>query len=150
MIGIQPLNEKSRSISVGELIGKKYITESVIAIGENISIFAAKRQNSSAQHLLALKFEKIENGRATLIREDIVIKTVKDTKHFAKIIDCGMHLSFNFMATELLGPSLYDLANRRPPCKLSLVTILKFAIQGFSAIQSIHQAGFTHCNIEAV
>ncbi|KAA6381084.1 MAG: hypothetical protein EZS28_023388 [Streblomastix strix] len=150
MIGIQPINEKSRSISVGELVGKKYITESVIAIGENISIFTAKWQNSSAQHLFALKFEKIENGRATLIRENIVLKTVQDTKHFAKIIDCGKHFYFNFMATELLGPSLNDLANRQPPCKLSLVTLLKFAIQGFSAIQSIHQAGFIHCDIESV
>ncbi|KAA6400688.1 MAG: hypothetical protein EZS28_003782 [Streblomastix strix] len=150
MIGIQPLNKISRSISVGKLIGKKYITESVIAFGENIQIYAAKRQNSSAQHLFALKFEKIENGRSTLIREDIVIKTVQDTKHFAKIIECGKHLSFNFVVTELLGPSLYDLANRRPPCKLSLVTLLKFAIQGFSAIQSLHQAGFIHCDIDAV
>ncbi|KAA6383274.1 MAG: hypothetical protein EZS28_021197, partial [Streblomastix strix] len=104
MIEKQPLNEKNRSISVGEQIDKKYITESVIAIGENIQIFAAKRQKSSAQHLFALKFEKIENGRATLIREDIVIKTLKDTKHFAKIIECGKHLSFNFVVTELLGP----------------------------------------------
>ncbi|KAA6389731.1 MAG: putative protein serine/threonine kinase, partial [Streblomastix strix] len=137
------------AVTIGELVGEKYQIESILSTGSIVTIYAAKMKVNTGAELLAIKIEKDEVGHAALSREAVAIEAIKNSKHFARVIECGMHRELKFMATDLLGPNLNDLISRRPPYKMAMNTILKFAIQAFEALQSLHQAGFIHCAVEA-
>ncbi|KAA6380808.1 MAG: hypothetical protein EZS28_023665 [Streblomastix strix] len=137
-------------VRIGELIGKKYVTEKVIYIGKNLAVFLAKWKDNVPSVTLTLKFELNYSDQTSLINEKNVTKKIKDSNHFAKVIEFGKHREFNFLAVELLGPNLSFLAHRRPPYKLSLQTLLQFVYQALNALQTLHQAGFVHGAIEAV
>ncbi|KAA6386619.1 MAG: hypothetical protein EZS28_017853 [Streblomastix strix] len=75
--------------------------------------------------------------------------TIINLKHFAKVIEYGKHKKYRFAITEILGPSLSDLAFRLNPPKFGLLTLLKFSYQAIEILQTLHQAGFIHRAVES-
>ncbi|KAA6384389.1 MAG: hypothetical protein EZS28_020083 [Streblomastix strix] len=53
---------------------------------------------------VAVKIEKYEPGRMALATQAAVMQSIKNTTHFAKIIELGSHYLYNFVVTEKLGP----------------------------------------------
>ncbi|KAA6384871.1 MAG: hypothetical protein EZS28_019603 [Streblomastix strix] len=137
---------KTSPMEIGDTIGNLQI-ENIIATGSNCYIYYGKLNNGTVA--IAIKTEIDDPNRTALSREAIVLKTVKNSNHFAKIIEIGQHGDYQYLATDILGPSIRDLTNRLNPPKLSLLTLLKFAYQAFEALQSLHQAGFIHRAVES-
>ncbi|KAA6367191.1 MAG: putative Tau-tubulin kinase 1 [Streblomastix strix] len=73
---------------------------------------------------------------------------MENCDHFAKFYQCGTHKEYKFVAMELLGPSLIQLANRHHPCRFSLHELLKFGIQALDALRELHKAGFVHRDVK--
>ncbi|KAA6386182.1 MAG: hypothetical protein EZS28_018291 [Streblomastix strix] len=140
------INSPHGGLHIGQQIAGKYIIEGVISTDRNAHVFIAK-QKIGQPSILVLKLEI--PGNNTLSNEILVLQSVRNTKHFTHIIEVGHHNQFNFLATQVLGPSFKDLALRKPPYKFSLLTLLKFALQSFQALQILHQAGFVHGAVKA-
>ncbi|KAA6397219.1 MAG: hypothetical protein EZS28_007253 [Streblomastix strix] len=134
----------------GDIVGGKFQTENCVAEGKNTIIFLARWKETIPAVTLALKFEQNIPENIYLKNEIHVMMRLQESNHFTKTVEFGKHGEFNYLAVELLGPNLRDLANRCPPYKLSLQTLLQFAYQAFDALQTLHQAGFVHGAIKAV
>ncbi|KAA6374735.1 MAG: hypothetical protein EZS28_029738 [Streblomastix strix] len=135
---------------VGDIISCKFVINSILRVGCNCFICSAMQIDNHTAAQLAVKFEKDEPDNLALITEYIVQKSIFNMKHFAKIIEFGHRQQFNFIITQLLGPSLRDLALRQQFQNLSLQTLLKFAYQAIESLQTLHQAGFVHGAVNAV
>ncbi|KAA6380637.1 MAG: hypothetical protein EZS28_023836 [Streblomastix strix] len=137
---------KTSPMEIGDTIGNLLI-ENIIATGSNCYIYCGKQNNGPVA--IAIKTEINDSHRTALSREAIVLEAVKSSNHFAKIIEIGQHGDYKYLATDILGPSISDLADRLNPPKFSLLTLLKFAYQAFEAIQSLHLSGFIHRAVES-
>ncbi|KAA6357765.1 MAG: putative Tau-tubulin kinase 1, partial [Streblomastix strix] len=73
---------------------------------------------------------------------------MEGNKHFAKFYHHGTIRNYKFVAMMLLGPSLIDIVNRKPPYRLSLNSLLKIGVQRTEALMGLHQAGFVHRDIK--
>ncbi|KAA6358318.1 MAG: hypothetical protein EZS28_046155, partial [Streblomastix strix] len=119
---------KTSPIEIGDTIGNLQI-ENIIATGSNCYIYCGKQNNGPVA--IAIKTEIDDPNRTALSREAIVLKTVKNSNHFAKTIESGQYGDYQYLATDILGPNIIDLANRLNPPKFSLLTLLNFAYQAF-------------------
>ncbi|KAA6401097.1 MAG: putative CK1 protein kinase [Streblomastix strix] len=131
-----------------ETIGD-YKIDALIASGSNVSVYTAKPKNSNTAPQVAVKLERAIPNRLALNKEIIILKKVQSSNHYTKIFELGKHKDFKYLVTELLGPSLSDLAYRQPPYKFTLHTLLKFAYQAIEALQLLHQNGFIHCAVKS-
>ncbi|KAA6363122.1 MAG: putative Tau-tubulin kinase 1, partial [Streblomastix strix] len=111
-------------------------------------IFSAIYSSGPNQKHVAIKLEKILPQFTLQANEVLVMKTMENSRHFAKFYQCGTHEGYKFVVMELLGPSLLQLANRQFPFKFSLSQLLKFGIQGIETLCDLHSAGFVHRDIK--
>jgi len=71
-----------------------------------------------------------------------------------KYIEFGNEKNQQYLASQLLGPSLEDLLELCNPGKpkgsrtFSVGTVLVIAILGLRAIRAVHQAGYVHRDIK--
>ncbi|KAA6395382.1 MAG: hypothetical protein EZS28_009093 [Streblomastix strix] len=77
----------------------------------------------------------------------VALKNVGGSKHFAKIHGLGQHLYFQYLAMDLLGPTIYDIVKRPQMQKLSLSSVVKIGIQCLEILSVLHSAGFAHGRI---
>ncbi|KAA6396778.1 MAG: hypothetical protein EZS28_007697 [Streblomastix strix] len=143
-------NDLHGPIAAGELIGNKFVVESALAVGSNYIIYSAKLLGNPQAGYVALKIAKNEHDNNIVTNEYHVIESIKNTKHYAKIIESGRHRQFNYIITQMLGPNLRDIVLHIPSFTFALKTLLKFAYQAIDAIKALHQAGFVHGSIIAV
>ncbi|KAA6376428.1 MAG: putative Tau-tubulin kinase 2 [Streblomastix strix] len=133
---------------VGEIIKEQYTLVQQIGAGTYGAIFEAIYMNGAISKHVAIKFEQTMFNRPMLSIEVIVLKALSGNKHYAKYYQCGTHDNYKFVAMELLGPSLIDLANRKRPYRFCLHSILKFGVQAIEALEALHKAGFVHRDIK--
>ncbi|KAA6370311.1 MAG: hypothetical protein EZS28_034162 [Streblomastix strix] len=145
-----PISSPLGPIVVGQFVGSNFAIEKILAVGSNCTIFSAKLNGNPQAAPTALKVENDEPSRNALAKEIHILRSIQNTKHFAKIIESGHHRQFNYVVIQLLGPSLRDLALRQPSYTFSLKILLKFAYQAIEALQTLHQAAFLHGSVNAV
>ncbi|KAA6402028.1 MAG: hypothetical protein EZS28_002440 [Streblomastix strix] len=138
---------------IGEIIDGKYLCERILAAAKSSAIFAASIKDGtgaqSGEKLVSVQIEKDVNDNERFTKEAEVLITMSGNQHFAKYFSCGVWKEYNYLATELLGPCLSDLARRRASGKLDLFHILKFGYQAFEAFQSLHRTGLMHSAVTA-
>ncbi|KAG8170505.1 hypothetical protein JTE90_016399 [Oedothorax gibbosus] len=59
-------------------------------------------------------------------------------------------MRFDYLAMELLGPSLSELRRSQPHRKFSLSTTLRLGEMMLRCIRAIHRAGYVHRDVKPV
>lgn len=59
-------------------------------------------------------------------------------------------MRFDYLAMELLGPSLSELRRKQPERKFSLSTTLRLGEMMLKCIQALHKTGYVHRDIKPV
>ncbi|KAA6380580.1 MAG: hypothetical protein EZS28_023893 [Streblomastix strix] len=149
MLNAQPISAPSEAIVAGEIVGSAFVIEKNVTIGCNCSIFSTKVKGKPLTELFAVKIEKDSIHQSVLNNEKLVIQSIKNSKHYAKIIESGRHKQSNYIVTQFLGPNLRDLALRQHQNTLTLQALMKFAYQAIEALQALHSAGFVHGAVNA-
>ncbi|KAA6400066.1 MAG: hypothetical protein EZS28_004406 [Streblomastix strix] len=104
-MSFSPINlAEIRNLTMGKLIGNKFITESILSVYINCIIFSARLKDNPWAASVAVKIEKDEPSNMALTTKAIVMQSIKNTTHFAKIIEFGSHFHYNFIVAEKLGP----------------------------------------------
>ncbi|CAD6199766.1 unnamed protein product [Caenorhabditis auriculariae] len=87
---------------------------------------------------------------ATLAMESNIMEmlTARKSLHAVNIIEKGKVSNYNFIVMTLLGPSLDVLRLKIPFNKFSLFTTIVVGIQGFDAIQELHELGYIHRDVK--
>ncbi|KAA6396993.1 MAG: putative Tau-tubulin kinase [Streblomastix strix] len=140
--------EEQVQFKPGDIIKNRYTLVQQIGAGSYGTIFEANYQNENVYKHIAIKFEKITLNKPMLLNEISILKALADNKHFARYFQYGTYENYKFVAMELLGPCLIDLANRKMPYRFGLHSLLKFGVQAIEAIQALHKAGFVHRDIK--
>ncbi|KAA6394420.1 MAG: putative Tau-tubulin kinase 1 [Streblomastix strix] len=131
----------------GDVVKGHYVLGPEVGAGSFGQIFSASTSTGGVR-TAALKFEHMLATQPQLMNEAVVMRAMTGNKHFAKFYHHGTHRNYKFVAMELLGPSLIDVVNRKPPYRFSLHSILKIGVQGTEALMALHQAGFVHRDIK--
>ncbi|KAA6365889.1 MAG: putative tau-tubulin kinase 1, partial [Streblomastix strix] len=132
----------------GDAIKDTFTLQHQLGSGSYGVIFSAIYTNGINTKHVAIKLEKILPQYTLQANEVLIMKTMKNSRHFAKFFQCGTHEGYKFVVMELLGPSLLQLANRQFPFKFSLSQLLKFGIQAIESLCDLHHAGFVHRDIK--
>ncbi|KAA6382731.1 MAG: putative Tau-tubulin kinase 1 [Streblomastix strix] len=132
----------------GNVIKEIFTLQHKLGSGSYGVIFSAIYSSGPNQKHVAIKLEKILPQYTLQANEVLVMKTMKNSRHFAKFYHCGTHEGYKFVVMELLGPSLLQLANRQFPFIFSLPQLLKFGIQAIESLCDLHHAGFVHRDIK--
>lgn len=119
---------------VGEQIGKGTFGE----------VFKAKMKSGKD---VAVKFESV-TANVKLIQDEIALyKKLKGKRGFAKYIGSGTISGYDFLAIELLGPSLQSLLDDRGR-PFELPTVVKIGIQLLDRLEILHALNVVHCDIK--
>ncbi|KAA6396270.1 MAG: putative Tau tubulin kinase 1 [Streblomastix strix] len=132
----------------GDVIKQVYQLQQQLGTRAHNMTFSALYNNGTTTKHVAIKIEKNLPQFTLQSNEVFIMKAMENCKHFAKFYQCGTHEDYKFVAMELLGPSLIQLANRRHPCKFNLQELLKFGIQAIESLKELHKAGFVHRNVK--
>ncbi|KAA6371441.1 MAG: hypothetical protein EZS28_033032 [Streblomastix strix] len=134
----------------GDLIKYVYQLQQQLGAGTYGVIFSALYTNGATTKHVAIKIEKNLPQFTLQANEVFIMKAMENCDHFAKFFQCGTYKDYKFVAMELLGPSLIQLANRHHPYRLSLHDLLKFGIQALDTLKGLHKAGFVHRDVKPV
>ncbi|KAA6395638.1 MAG: hypothetical protein EZS28_008835 [Streblomastix strix] len=132
----------------GDIIKQTYQLQQQLGTGAYGVIFSALYTNGATTKHVAIKIEKNLPQFTLQANEVFIMKAMENCKHFAKFYQCGTHEDYKFVAMELLGPSLIQLANRHHPCRLNLHDLIKFGIQAVESLKELHKAGFVHRDVK--
>ncbi|KAA6380761.1 MAG: putative Tau tubulin kinase 1 [Streblomastix strix] len=131
----------------GDAVKGHYVLGPEVGSGSFGQIFSASTISGGVR-TFAFKFENIQATQPSLMNEAIVMRVMEGNKHFAKFYLHGTIRNYKFVTMKLLGPSLIDIANRKPPYRLSLHSLLKIGVQRTEALMGLHQAGFVYRDIK--
>jgi serine/threonine protein kinase len=101
-------------------------------------------------HVVAIKFvPEIESSPATaaLDREARVLASLRDP-HIVKFIDSGVGQGYRYLVTELLYGSALNKCIAEHPGRFNIVKKLRIMQALAQALDSVHNAGFVHCDIK--
>ena len=109
-------------------------------------IFAAR--DSDTGLLYAIKNESACAERKTLAFETKILRRIQECPYFPRLFDSGETNSLDWIAMELVGPSLSAIIKRQEGQKLSVSTALRTARHTLRAIEALHGLGFIHRDIK--
>lgn len=109
-------------------------------------IFAAR--DSETGLLYAIKNESAAAERKTLAFETKILRRIQDSPYFPRLFDSGEMNSLDWIAMELVGPSLSSILKHNESHKLSLSSGIRCGRHVLRAIQSLHSLGFIHRDIK--
>ncbi|KAJ6229531.1 tau-tubulin kinase 1 [Anaeramoeba flamelloides] len=98
---------------------------------------------------VAVKMERIERKKKSLLYEVAVIKKLQDSKHSATFISSGRNTEYKYFVMELLGDNLSVLRKKQPSKKFSISTTIKLLIDMISSIEDLHALGYIHRDIKS-
>ncbi|KAA6364622.1 MAG: hypothetical protein EZS28_039850, partial [Streblomastix strix] len=144
-------NASEQFVNSGDIVKGIYKLVHQIGTGSFGCVFEAIRIGtslSSSSNRVAIKFDRSPSQLSTLFNETYALRAVTGKAHFPRVFQYGTHNNSKFIVLELLGPDVIDIANRKRPCQFSIVSTLKFGIQGIEALSTLHRAGFVHRDIK--
>ncbi|KAK2962354.1 putative Nucleolar RNA helicase 2 [Blattamonas nauphoetae] len=132
----------------GDVVQKYFTIKKRLGAGSFGDIYHATYDNGRYTKEVAIKFEKYNPNRLLLFAEVQTLTVVGGKPHFPKYYHAGSEGEYRFYAMELLGPSLIDLINRKPPYRFSIPTIVNMDIQCIEALRTLHKHGFVHRDVK--
>ncbi|KAK2955850.1 putative Tau-tubulin kinase [Blattamonas nauphoetae] len=132
----------------GDVIQQYFTLKERIGAGSFGEIFHATYDNHKYSKEVAIKFEKYNPQRLLLFAEVQTLSVVGGKPNFPKFYHAGSEGDYRFYAMELLGPSLIDLINQKPPYRFSIATIVNIDIQAIEALRLLHRHGFIHRDVK--
>ncbi|KAA6393305.1 MAG: hypothetical protein EZS28_011168 [Streblomastix strix] len=133
------------SINVGDIVNQHYKLIRQIATGERRVIFCAL---DTSMKQVAIKLEKSSEEQPAICIEAAILKILAGQNHIPQFFHYGSHKNYKYLAMELMGPNMIDLANYKRPYKFNLHSVLKFGIQAIETLQVVHNKGFVHRDIK--
>lgn len=109
-------------------------------------IFAARDADTGL--LYAIKNESAAAERKTLSFETKILRRIQDSPYFPRLFDSGEMNSLDWIAMELVGPSISSVLKHIETHKLSLSSSIRCGRHVLRAIQSLHLLGFIHRDIK--
>ncbi|KAA6372817.1 MAG: putative tau-tubulin kinase 1 [Streblomastix strix] len=97
---------------------------------------------------IVIKFEQDNGEQIAVYTDAAILKILAGQNHIPQFFHYGSHKNYKYLAMELMGPNMIDLANYKRPYKFNLQSVLKFGIQAIEAIQVVHNKGFVHRDIK--
>lgn len=129
----------------GSIVGR-FCLGPQIGQGAFGKIFAARDTETGL--LYAIKNESATAERRTLLFETKILRRIQESSYFPRLFDAGETNSLNWIAMELIGPSISSVLKHIEGHKLSLSTTIRAAIHAINAIQALHNLGFIHRDIK--
>ncbi|EAY14673.1 CK1 family protein kinase [Trichomonas vaginalis G3] len=130
-----------------EKIINGYIVEKTIGRGAFGRIVKVTKNNNDGKEY-ALKIPKKGKERS-LVTERKFLEKLQGSPYFPKIIDYREgYEKNNYLAMELLGPSLGKVKDVAPCHRLSLSTSIRVGIEMLRSIRAFHKLGFIHRDIK--
>lgn len=123
-----------------------YVVEEYIGHGGYSTIY--KASDPDTRELLAIKLEPINAQKKAIEQESQYYKMVEGSQYFPKIFKIGSAPQYHYIAMELLGPSLSQLAKILPTHSYSIETTIRLSRQMLCAIIDVHQHGLIHRDIK--
>lgn len=146
------MSESERSfLAHAEIIGKErivgpYVIEEYIGHGGYSTIYMAT--DPETRKTLAIKLEPINAQKTALLQEAQYYKIVEGSDYIPKIYRVGNAPQYNYIAMEILGPSLSQLAKILPNHSYSVESTIRLSRQMLCAIIDVHQHGLIHRDIK--
>lgn len=128
----------------------KQIKDNLFVIGDKIGngnfgdVYKAKFRGQD----VAIKFEKKTEPIKCLQREIEIYRKMKGVLGFPNSIGSGSTTHYNFLAVDLLGPSLMSIFKDRKRF-FSLPTVLKIGVQILDRLESLHAKNIVHSDLKA-
>lgn len=121
-----------------------FVVNEKIGAGAFGQVYMAKFKNEKD---VAIKFEPISCKNSFILKEIDICKKLKGNTGFPKYIGSGISSGFNFLAMELLGPSLEKLLKERGR-PFQLETVCQIGAQLVDRLEILHKNKFVHRDLK--
>ena len=126
-------------------INKKYKLREKIGGGTFGEVYSA--ENTNTGEIVAVKLEPVNTKISQLMNENRVYQDMRGSEGFPHVFWYGKEGDYNCLVFDLLGKSLQKLfveCNK----KISLHSVLMFAVQAIARLEYLHKKGFIHRDIK--
>jgi serine/threonine protein kinase len=123
----------------------RYLIISQIGSGSFSTIHSGEHVETHCQ--VAVKLEPADASRTLLLHECRVYRYLSAALGFSPVHWFGTHLGYSALVTDLLGPSISDLFNRRRS-PFPLKTVLMLTDQMLARVEFLHRKGILHRDIK--
>lgn len=126
-------------------INKKYKVREKIGGGTFGEVYSAENLNTG--EIVAVKLEPVETKNSQLVNENRVYQNMSGAVGFPHIYWYGKEGNYNCIVFDLLGKSMQNLFIESKK-KISLHSVLMFAVQAIARLEYLHKKGFIHRDIK--
>lgn len=114
------------------------------------AVYEAMDEKEKTKVALKLETADLANANPVLKVEVAVLLRLRGkSKHVCGIVGAGTEIGkYNFIAMQLVGPSLDSLHKSRPGRKFTESTTIRLARQCLRSIEDLHSIGFIHRDIK--
>ena len=134
------------TLSKGRIVGS-YVIEEYIGHGGYSDIYKVTDPKSRKNY--AIKLEEVGQKKTAIINEGNVYKDLNGVSRlFPDIIKISNTTKYNYIAMELLGPSLSQFKKILPNQHYSIPTSIRLSKFMLTAIQIVHEKGYIHRDIK--
>uniref|UniRef100_A0A5S6QSX6 Protein kinase domain-containing protein n=1 Tax=Trichuris muris TaxID=70415 RepID=A0A5S6QSX6_TRIMR len=130
----------------GTIVNERWNVLKLLGTGSFGVVFKVEDVNDKSNY--AMKIELAKEDSLVLKTESFVLKKMKNSSHFCRFIENGVHGKVNYLVMSLVGSNLSDLRRTVKNKRFTISTILRLAVSCLEAIKELHDAGFIHRDIK--